>query len=139
MSESLTDITIMSRGNARKKYTKLRTRIANVSQKDEHFTRFILVYQTILNQHKVYYSTINSAAILKDAEDVLTTMKDLRDAPFKIFTDNFFLSPIYPVHLSQKGTSLPNSLQIQSQEAEHKKALRLPSIISLFTPLLLPV
>eukprot|EP00171_Calliarthron_tuberculosum_P017401 IDg17401t1 len=93
MSESSTDAPIVSKRDAWKMYIKLFARTKNVAQKDEHFTRLLLVFQTVLNPHKVPHSTDNSAAILDDARDVLTSMEDLLDAPSKIFTDNFFLSP----------------------------------------------
>eukprot|EP00171_Calliarthron_tuberculosum_P008067 IDg8067t1 len=112
MSESSTDITTMSKGDAWKKYSKLLARTENVAQKDEHFTRFLLVSQTFPNQHKVPHNTRNSGAVLDDPEDVLTTMTDLLDASSKIFTDNFFVSPMYPVRILHEVAELFDCLEI---------------------------
>eukprot|EP00171_Calliarthron_tuberculosum_P007218 IDg7218t1 len=54
MPASSSNIGSLSKAAAWKRYSELVKRADNVEQKDEHFTRFILVTHTVLNQHSIF-------------------------------------------------------------------------------------
>eukprot|EP00171_Calliarthron_tuberculosum_P000660 IDg660t1 len=89
MSASSSNTGSLSEATVWKCYSKPVRRTENVEQKDDHFTRFLLVARTVLNQHSVDQSNADSEAILNDPEEVLSTMTNHLAVLSKIFTPDF--------------------------------------------------